>query len=191
MLVTNDEAIYRRILFLRDHGRQPGERLFWNTEVAYKYKMSSMQAALGLAQLERIDELIEKKLQIFYWYQEELVENDLFTLNYQAPHTRNTYWMVTVVINEKLGLQKEQLMAEMKKRNIDCRPFFYPLSSLPAYAHLLSAQEAQSKNIVSQRLGNYGINLPSALNLTREEVQYVSKQLKEVASDYRAQAITG
>ena len=58
MLVTDREDLFKRIQVLRDHGRQPGDRMFWNTEVAYKYKMSSMQAALGLAQLERIDELI-------------------------------------------------------------------------------------------------------------------------------------
>src|SRR5215217_7014497 len=61
MLVTDREDIYRRVLFLRDQGRRPGDKMFWNTEVAYKYKMSSMQAALGLAQLERIDELIQRK----------------------------------------------------------------------------------------------------------------------------------
>lgn len=65
MLVTDREDIYHRVLFLRDHGRQPGNQMFWNTEVAYKYKMTSMQAALGLAQLERIEELITYKRQIF------------------------------------------------------------------------------------------------------------------------------
>src|SRR6266576_5644969 len=67
MLVTDRDDIHRQVLFLRDHGRQPGDNLFRNTEVAYKYKMSSMQAALGLAQLERIDELIEHKREIFDW----------------------------------------------------------------------------------------------------------------------------
>ncbi len=182
MLVTNDESIYERVLFLRDHGRQSGDRMFWNTEVAYKYKMSSMQAALGLAQLERIDELLAKKQQIFDWYQEELLGNDLFALNYQAPETRNTYWMVTVLVNPKLGLKKEELMSEMKKRQVNCRPFFYPLSALPAYSHLPSARKAQINNVVSKNLSDYGINLPSALNLTRQQVQYVCRQLQEVAS---------
>ena len=106
MLVTNNENIYERVLFLRDHGRQPGSRLFWNSEVAYKYKMSSMQAALGLAQLERIDELLAKKQQIFDWYEEKLIGNDLFTLNYQGPQIRNTYWMVTIIVSEELGYKR-------------------------------------------------------------------------------------
>jgi len=180
MLVTNDEAIYRRVLFLRDHGRQPGDSLFWNTEVAYKYKMSSMQAALGLAQLERIDDLIDKKIEIFNWYKQELLACPEFEINFQASETRNTYWMITIVVKESLGLSKEHVMSELKKRHVDCRPFFYPLSSLPAYSHLSSTKVAQVKNVVSKRLGNYGINLPSALSLTKEQVQYVCQQLKEV-----------
>lgn len=80
--------------------------MFWNTEVAYKYKMSSMQAALGLAQLERIDELVERKRQIFNWYKSELGNIQGITLNYEAPDTKNAYWMVTVVFDEKFGLKK-------------------------------------------------------------------------------------
>jgi perosamine synthetase len=65
MLVTDREDIYQRVLQLRDHGRRPGDTLFWNYEVAHKYKMSSMQAALGLAQLERIEELLARKVETF------------------------------------------------------------------------------------------------------------------------------
>ena len=97
MLVTNREDIYQRVLFLRDHGRKPGDKLFYNTEVGYKYKMSSMQAALGLAQLERIEELVDRKRQIFSWYQAELDFIPGVSLNYEPPNTKNTYWMVTVI----------------------------------------------------------------------------------------------
>ena len=72
MLVTDDRELFDRAQFLRDHGRVPGDVQFFNTEVAYKYKMSSMQAALGLAQLERIDELVQRKRDIFAMYREHL-----------------------------------------------------------------------------------------------------------------------
>lgn len=65
MLVTDRVDIYNDCLFLRDHGRKPGDKMFWNTEVGYKYKMSSMQAALGLAQLERVEEIVSRKREIF------------------------------------------------------------------------------------------------------------------------------
>ena len=72
MLTTDSDAVAERVRVLRDHGRQPGDTMFRNTEVAWKYKMSSLQAALGLAQLERLAELVEAKRRIFGWYREEL-----------------------------------------------------------------------------------------------------------------------
>ena len=182
MLVTNREDIYNRVVFLRDHGRSSGDRLFYNTEVAYKYKMSSMQAALGLAQLERIDELVERKRQIFSWYQQELSDVAEISLNAEPPNTKNSYWMVTVVLSKKLGLDKKNLMDKMAEYNVDTRPFFYPLSSLPAYQHQPEASKAQSRNIVSYQISPYGINFPSNLNLTREQVNAVVKVFRQIMS---------
>ena len=180
MLVTGREDIYRRAQVLRDHGRKPGDKAFFNTEVGYKYKMSSMQAALGLAQLERIDDLINQKRQIFAWYQEELADLAGITLNHEAPGTKNTYWMVTVVFDEEFGIGKDRLQAEMNARNIDCRPFFHPLSSLPAYANYAGARKAREINRISYQISPFAINLPSALNMTREKVKYVCESLKEI-----------
>jgi len=180
MLVTNREDIYKRVLFLRDHGRQPGDKLFCNTEVAYKYKMSSLQAALGLAQLERIDELIERKRDIFGWYHSELENLKGIRLNFEPPQTKNTYWMITVIIDKILGLKKEELMAKMDSKNIDCRPFFYPLSSLPAYKHFNGIKKAKQQNIVSYEISPYGINLPSALSVTQDQIISVCNSLKEI-----------
>jgi perosamine synthetase len=180
MLVTNDEALYRRVLFLRDHGRRPGDKQFWNAEVAYKYKMSSMQAALGLAQLERLDELIERKREIFAWYKKELEEIEEITLNFELPQAKNAYWMVTAVLNKDYGLGKDDLQDQLSKRSIDSRPFFHPLSWIPAYEHLPQAHEARARNRVSYEICPYGINLPSALNLTREDVGYVCGEFKNI-----------
>lgn len=179
MLVTNREDIYRRVLFLRDHGRPPGDKMFYNTEVAYKYKMSSMQAALGLAQLERIEELIAKKRQIFTWYERELAQLEGVTLNYESESTKNTYWMVTAIIDSNLKLNKYRLMELMSESNIDCRPFFEPLSSLPAYANLEKKHQFSQCNPVSYQLSPYGINLPSSLSLKEEEVRYIGKVLNK------------
>ena len=182
MLVTDDDDLRARVLFLRDHGRPPGDRLFHNTEVAYKYKMSSMQAALGSAQLERVEELVSRKREIFAWYAEELAGLPGVTLNYHAPGTKNPYWMVTAVLAESLGLRKERLMELLAAEGIDCRPFFHPLSSLPAYAGTPQAEAARSRNPVSYALSPYGINLPSALNLTRDQVRRVGVTVRAVVS---------
>ena len=178
MLVTDDDAIRARVLFLRDHGRPPGDRLFHNTEVAYKYKMSSMQAALGTAQLERIGELIDRKREIFAWYAEELGGVPGVALNHESPGTKNTYWMVTAVLAERFGLRKERLMELLAAEGIDSRPFFHPLSSLPAYAHQPEAALARARNQTSYRVSPWAVNLPSALNLTREQVRRVGTALR-------------
>lgn len=178
MLVTDQEDIYRRVLVLRDHGRKPGDKFFWNTEVAHKYKMSSMQAALGLAQLERIEELIERKREIFAWYADELADVEGVRLNYERPGTKNVYWMATVILDEKYNLTKDTLMQLMSAQNIDCRPFFHPLSSIPAYADTEQAARARARNRISYRIAPYGLNLPSGLNLTRGNIGYVCDVLK-------------
>jgi perosamine synthetase len=180
MLLTHRDDLYRRALVLRDHGRQPGDKMFFNTEVAYKYKMSSMQAALGLAQLERVEELITRKRQIFAWYQAELADLDGVTLNYETPGTKSSYWMVTVVLDKKYALNSARLMGLFSQENIDCRPFFHPLSSLPAYAKLEQAQEARKRNHVSYALSPYGLNLPSGMNITAEKAKYVCDTLKAI-----------
>ena len=180
MLVTDDDDIYRRVMFLRDHGRKPGDRMFWNTEVAHKYKMSSMQAALGFAQLERLDELMARKRDIFSWYKNQLATMPGVMLNPEPVSNRNAYWMVTVVLDRSLGIEKDDLIKEMSQRNIDCRPFFHPLSSIPAYEGTEEAREAQSRNEVSYRIAPYGINLPSGLNMTEAKVAYVCDALKAI-----------
>jgi perosamine synthetase len=180
MLVTDDEELYRRALFLRDHGRKPGDKMFYNHEVAQKYKMSSMQAALGLAQLERIEELLDHKRRIFDWYEQELKGLEGVRLNYEAPGTKNVYWMVTVIVDERYGLNKERMMALMSEREIDCRPFFHPLSSIPAYAGTRQAAEARERNHTSYRISPNGINLPSGLNMTQERVRRVCEALKDI-----------
>lgn len=185
MLVTDREDIYRRVLVLRDHGRNPGDKAFANSEVAYKYRMSSLQAALGLAQLERVQELIERKREIFNWYVEHLQGVDDIVLNAEPEGTLNTYWMVTVILKAEWGLDKDELQQIFKDEfNIDTRPFFRPLSSLVAYENVEGVASAKVRNMVSYKLSPYGLNLPSGLDMTFEKVKYVCDCLKTVLSDY-------
>ena len=182
MLVTDRDDIYQRTLFLRDHGRRPGDKMFWNSEVAYKYKMSSMQAALGLAQLERLDELVAHKRQIFAWYRQALSGCRYVSLNHEAADVKNTYWMVTALVDPGLGLAKEPLIDQMAEAGVDCRPFFYPLSSLPAYVGSVQARRAQLQNRVSYEVSPWGINLPSGLNLTPELVEQAAAALVRIVT---------
>lgn len=183
MVITDRADWLERILVMRDHGRKPGDKMFWNTEIGYKYKMSSMQAALGLAQLERIDELVAAKRRIFAWYREGLEGLAGITLNAEPAHTVNSYWMVTVLLDRDRGIEKETLIARLAERGVDSRPFFYPLSALPAFADLPEAAEARARNRISYALSPYGVNLPSGLTLTHALVEEVCKALKSALSD--------
>lgn len=180
LLATNRDDIHERALMLRDHGRPPGDNLFCNTEVAFKYKMSALQAALGLAQLERIDELISRKRQIFAWYHEELADLDGVTLNFERSETTSTFWMITVVWSPSLGLAKLDLMDQLRERGVDSRPFFHPLSSLEAYAGNPEADAARERNRTAYDISSRALNLPSALNLTRKDVSFVCGILKSI-----------
>ena len=177
MLLTDHDELYQRALFLRDHGRLPGDTMFRNAEVAHKYKMSAMQAALGLAQLERVEELIARKRQIFAWYRRELAGCEWIRLNAEPPGTCNTYWMVTAMLDPARGVTKERLIPRLRARNVDCRPFFYPLSALPAFAGHAQAVTARARNTVGSRVSPYGVNLPSGLNMTEELVGVVCEQV--------------
>jgi perosamine synthetase len=180
MLVLDDAAMLDRILVLRDHGRPPGDRSFFNSQVAYKYKMSALQAALGIGQLERIDELVGRKREIFAWYRSALADERRVSLNQDVAGVESSYWLTTAVIDRTLGLTKGDVVRELARHDIDSRPMFHPLSSLPAYASHPQAAVARERNEVARALAPLGVNLPSALRLDRTDVERVARTLIEI-----------
>lgn len=180
MIVTDDAELFARIQFLRDHGRRPGDVSFLNESVAFKYKMSAFQAAFGLAQLERVHELTDRKREIFSWYSQELKGVGGITMNIQPEGTINTYWMVSIILAPSYGLTKMDLSALFSEQGIDTRPFFSPLSSIPAYGTTPQAEMARGRNRVSYDVTPYGLNLPSGLNLDQESVHRVCEVLKRI-----------
>lgn len=186
MLLTNDEEIYKKCLKLRDHGRAVSDKMFWNDEVGFKYKMSSLQAALGIAQLERIEELVENKRCIFNWYKKELENIEGIKLNTEPKDTRNNYWMVTIVYNNRIyDITKEKLMNELKNYNIDSRPFFYPLSMVPAYKKIPNVKQYSKLNKVAYEISPYAVNLPCGMMMTHEIVEYVCEKLIYILNNSR------
>lgn len=186
MLVTDSDELYERCRFLADHGRTPGDVSFRSTEVAFKYKMSALQAALGLAQLERLDELVERKREIFSWYEELLGDVPAVTLNSEAADVFNSYWMVTAVWDPELPIDAFAVIAALRETGVDSRPMFAPLSSIPAYAAAADRERAARVNEVAYRLADRGINLPSALSMERDDVQRSVESLKQALGEATA-----
>jgi perosamine synthetase len=178
MLVTDREDIYERAVILRDHGRRLGDKMFHHTEVGYKYKMGNLQAALGLAQLQRLEELVAKKRQIFDWYCTALAGVPGITLNQTTGAVQNSYWMTCVLFDPKMGIDRQRAIELMHAAQIECRPFFPPLSALPALQNIGIVHPAP----IGDQLSKYGINLPSGAQLTLSQVQRVCQVLQEILS---------
>ncbi|MEG4325016.1 GNAT family N-acetyltransferase [Microcoleus sp. herbarium5] len=172
MLVTNNEELYKKAWALWNMGTLPGT--FWVTQKGYKCRMSNLQAALGLGQLERVDELIEAKRRIFSWYDEGLKDVSHVKLNYETPWARSIYWMSSILLEETAGVTRDQLREELKKRNVDTRPVFPAISQYPFW------DKPQTPQPTALKVGNQAINLPSGVRLKREEVDYICQCLQEI-----------
>lgn len=167
ILVTDNYDVIQRARILNDHGRNPDvDKLLWMEDYGYKYKMSNLQAAMGCAQIERVDELVEKRRIIFNWYK-DLLSHLPVVLNPESEGTKNSYWMPTVVVDEGIQFDRERLLVWLKEHNIDARPFFYPLSSLPMFK--------RENNTVAYSLYNRSFNLPSYYDLTKESVEQIAR----------------
>lgn len=170
IFVTNDDALYERVLTLSNHGRARGEsRQFWPERIGYKYKMSNVQAAIGCGQLERIDELVVGKRRVFEHYRNALAGLPLH-MNPEPTGTTNGYWMPTIVADADVEFDREALLAAFKADNIDGRVFFWPLSSLPMF-------EARPAHDVSHGLSARAVNLPSYHDLTEAEMDRVVRHV--------------
>ena len=163
MFVTNDSDLYEQVLTLSNHGRARGQaKQFWPDMVGFKYKMSNIQAALGCAQLERIEELIARKREIFAYYRRKISTIPGILMNPEPCDIINGAWMPTVVFDRKTGITREQLQQAFLKENVDARVFFHPLSSLPMFS-------SESLNKHSYDLPARAINLPSYHDMSKAE----------------------
>ena len=171
IFVTNDDALYERVLTLSNHGRARGEtRQFWPERFGYKYKMSNMQAAIGCAQLERIDELVDGKRRVFESYHRALSDLPL-SMNPEPPGTVNGYWMPTIVVDEGVTFDRETLLRAFQADNIDGRVFFWPLSCLPMF-------EPRPQHAVSHSLSRRAMNLPSYQDLDDAGIERSSTRVR-------------
>jgi perosamine synthetase len=173
MFVTSDDAIYEKVLTLSNHGRSRDQRKqFWPDMVGFKYKMSNIQAAIGCAQMERIDNLVAAKRRIFAYYSKHF-SNLPLKMNPEPEGTTNGYWMPTIVVDEGVPFNRDDLLATFKAENIDGRVFFWPLS-------MLSMFEAKPENTVSYGLYERAVNLPSYHDLSEIEVDRVVRKVKDL-----------
>jgi perosamine synthetase len=167
MFVTNDPDLYERVLTLSNHGRMRNEtKQFWPAMIGFKYKMSNIQAAIGCAQMERVEELIHRKREIFGYYRMHMPHLSGIVMNPEPEGTVNGAWMPTVVFAPEFGITRGRLQNAFDFENIDARVFFHPLSSLSMF-------ETNSSNHNAYDIPLRAINLPSYHDMTGADLDRI------------------
>lgn len=168
MFVTDDAALFETVLTLSNHGRARGQtQQFWPDMVGFKYKLSNVQAAIGCGQLERIDELTQRKRAILARYKDLLARHAGVAMNPEPAGTLNGAWMPTAVFAKDTGITRERLQAAFAAESIDARVFFHPLSSLPMFG-------GAARSPLAEDIAGRAINLPSFHDMTDDEQQRVA-----------------
>ena len=173
MVVTSDPEIARMARILRDHGMDP-ERKYWHPYVGFNYRMTNLQAAVGCAQLERIDAILAAKRRIQEWYLERLADCEALIFPQGNDWSQSVYWMVSVLVDEsRCGVSRDEMLKALNSRNIEGRPFFTPAHVMPPYKSDRSLPGAEY-------LGSCGLNLPSFGGLTENEVDRVCRVVRDI-----------
>ncbi|MDT8993019.1 aminotransferase class I/II-fold pyridoxal phosphate-dependent enzyme [Curvibacter sp. APW13] len=176
MWVSNDADLHATVRQINNHGRAIGDsRQFWPERIGLKYRMSDLQAAMGCAQLERIEFILQKKRAILARYRELLAGLETVRLNPEPPLVRHGAWMPNVVFDAALGLKHGQIFDAFRAANIDARPFFWPLSHLGLFG---GAANFESHAWKIQQLS---VNLPSFVDMREDEIERVVAVVRSLA----------
>lgn len=184
MVVTNDATLHARAQHLRNQGQDPNKR-FWHDVIGFNYRMTNIAAAIGLAQMERADELMRLKLEIAHRYDVALAGLPVET--HRSPDgasgAQHAYWMYSVLVD---GDNRDQVMLRMLELGVETRPVFYPIHTMPMYAHLNRVDDFPIATEIAAR----GINLPSWPDMSAEQTEQVAQALatalQEVATPHPA-----
>lgn len=180
MLLLDDRDLWERCAVLRDHGRKPDGPMYYNYTVGYKYMPSNIQAALGYAQFQRIEELLAWKRGQLAMYRERLCKVRGLQLNTEPEGGVNGAWSTTVVFARHLSLTKEAAMRALEEVGIPTRPFFYPLSSLPAYPGYRGRYEGSNPRAYD--ISARGIHLPGSASLTEAQIDHICGTITELVA---------
>jgi len=171
MITTNNADVNAKVKYYRDQAMSKSRR-YWHEDVGFNFRMTNIQAAIGLAQLSKIENIIEKKRNIAKLYIEALQDIKGVRLSSEASWARNVYWMFCVVCEAK-NRNRDLLAEELKMAGIDTRPFFIPMHKLPPYLSLESLP-------VAENLAENGLNLPSSPLLTKEQITRICDAIKKI-----------
>ena len=174
MLTTNDQEFYQHARRLRDHAMS-SQRRYFHEERGFNYRITNLQAALGVAQLERIEEFLDRRAEIMSWYNSEIATTDYIRLNRVKNWAKSAFWMICLEVDWLDEARRDAFMRALKARGIDTRPYFCTMSSMPMYK--------QAPLPISARKSQIGLNLPSYYELTKVEVQRIGSDVNELLKE--------
>jgi len=175
MIITDNDELANKMRLLKGQGMDPNRR-YWFNIVGYNYRMTNIEAAIGLAQLENINEHIKNRGQVADWYKEflaPLVENGQIILQKITPNSENVWWMFSILLPEKSRINRDELAEKLLKDSIETRPLFYPMHIMPPYLDKNAACP------ISEQIALKGLNLPTHAKLTRDDVLFVCEKIKQ------------
>jgi perosamine synthetase len=174
MVISRNRELKEEMLILRDHGMSRGRR-YWHEVVGYNYRMTNLQAAIGLAQLEQIELFLNKRKSLAQSYTAGLKDLPGLTLPPALPWAETVCWMYSILVNaEEAGISRDNLMLALKREGIETRPFFYPLHLMPPY------RSNDRDYPVSEAVSSEGISLPSSNKLSLSETERVTDTIKKI-----------
>jgi len=180
MITTDDEVLYERMVCLRDHGMSKNKR-YWHVYPGFNYRLTNLQAAIGLAQMERIEDFLTYRVNVVKRYSERLAGVEGITLPPAAKWAKNVNWLYSVVVDEQeSGVDRDSLAAGLADRGIETRPFFYPLHLQPPYS-----SDEWDEYPVTEWLAPRGLCLPTANDIRLDEIDRVCRAIRGIVSDAR------
>jgi perosamine synthetase len=183
MLIFRDPIVRSRAKTLRDHGMSP-ERRYWHDEVGFNYRLTNIQAAVGVAQLEKVTSFVNRKRWIAAQYDKHLAgiaELQLPTKQ-RGDQDQNSYWLYTVVLMPKFVRRRDEILDLLKSLGIEARPVFFPMHRMPPYVKYALAGESYSR---ANHLSDGGISLPSSVSVTENEIRRVCSVLRKAFEEVR------
>lgn len=175
MVTTNDNKLADKLRLFRGQGMDPNRR-YWFPVIGYNYRMTNIQAALGLAQMETIEQALSGRAIVAGWYNDALQKlSDHFVLPLELPWAKHVFWMYTIFLKKGGEYEREKLRQHMDEMGIETRPVFYPMHMLPPYAE-------DTVYPTADRWSLRGINLPMHLDLTENDVQRIVHTLETALS---------
>jgi len=174
IVVTNSKKLYETCKLYRDQGKDTAIHNYYHPVIGYNYAMTNLQAAVGIGQLKKLSQYVKQKRQIVKTYIQLLKDISGISFQQEADYAQSNWWMFSILVDkDKFGKSRDQLIRQLADKNIETRPFFYPLPALPPYKN----NNKMSDFPITKKIADMGMNLPTFSSLKPAEIKYICQSI--------------